>query len=61
MERIQKAQAFATQDKATAQYLYGKKTMEINPNHPAIKELREIAASGETPSLMILLLEWIEF
>ena len=50
MERIQKAQAFATQDKATAQYLYGKKTMEINPNHPAIKELREIAASGETPS-----------
>ena len=50
MERIQKAQAFATQDKATAQYLYGKKTMEINPNHPAIKELREIVASGETPS-----------
>ena len=50
MERIQKAQAFATQDKATAQYLYGKKTMEINPSHPAIKELREIVENNETPS-----------
>ena len=50
MERIQKAQAFAMQDKATAQYLYGKKTMEINTSHPAIKELRDIVANSETPS-----------
>jgi heat shock protein beta len=50
MERIQKAQAFASQDKLTAQYLYGRKTMEINPNHPVIKELREIIANSDTPS-----------
>lgn len=49
MERIQKAQAFATQDKATSQYLYGKKTMEINTSHPAIKELRELILNNETP------------
>ena len=49
MERIQKAQAFATQDKATAQYLYGKKTMEINPSHPAIKQLRELVEENENP------------
>lgn len=49
MERIQKAQAFATQDKATAQYLYGKKTMEINPSHPAIKQLRELVVENENP------------
>ena len=40
MERIQKAQAFANQDKITAQFLYARKTMEINPNHPAIKNLK---------------------
>ena len=51
MERIQKAQAFANQDKLTAQYLYGRKTMEINPNHPVIKELREIVSNSNTPSV----------
>ena len=46
MERIQKAQAFAVQDKITQQYLYGRKTMEINPNHPTIKELRELVSNA---------------
>jgi len=50
MERIQKNQAFTNQDKASASYLYGKKTLEINPNHPAIKVLRERVLSEETPS-----------
>lgn len=49
MERIQKAQAFANQDKASAGYLYGKKTLEINPSHPSIKALRDQIENNETP------------
>lgn len=49
MERIQKAQAFANQDKASAGYLYGKKTLEINPSHPSIKALRDSIENNETP------------
>lgn len=37
MERIMKAQTFANADEAT--WLHSKKTMEINPRHPIIKEL----------------------
>jgi len=48
MERIQKAQAFANQDKASSGYLYGKKTLELNPNHPSVKALRESIESNET-------------
>jgi heat shock protein 90kDa beta len=51
MERIQKAQAFSNQDKTASSYLYGKKTLEINPDHPAIKELRIRVLNAETPSL----------
>jgi len=47
MERIQKAQAFSNQDKAHSGYLYGKKTLEINTSHPAIKELRERVQNSE--------------
>ena len=47
MERIQKAQAFSNQDKVTNQYLYARKTLEINPNHPAIKQIREQVGNGE--------------
>jgi len=53
MERIQKAQAFSNQDKTTSSYLYGKKTLEINPDHPAIKELRNRVVNEETPSLEV--------
>lgn len=49
MERIQKAQAFTNQDKSSQTYLYGKKTLEINTSHPAIKALRERVASSESP------------
>jgi heat shock protein 90kDa beta len=49
MERIQKAQAFNNQDKASATYLYGRKTLEINTSHPAIKALREKVLSFEVP------------
>jgi heat shock protein beta len=49
MERIQKAQAFNNQDKASATYLYGRKTLEINSSHPAIKALREKVLSFEIP------------
>lgn len=38
MERINRAQAFANQEKA-ASYMLAKKTMELNPHHPVIKEL----------------------
>ena len=42
-----KAQTFANADEAT--WLHSKKTMEINPRHPIIKELaaKTAAASGE--------------
>jgi len=50
MERIQKAQAFANHDKASAKYLFGRRTLEINPSHPSIKALREKVISSETPS-----------
>ena len=51
MERIQKAQAFTNQDKSGSSYLYGKKTLEINPNHPAIKALKDRVLNEETPSI----------
>lgn len=38
MEKINRAQAFANQDKASS-YMLAKKTLEINPHHPVIKDL----------------------
>lgn len=49
MARIQKAQAFTNQDKKDASYMYGKKTLEINTDHPAIKDLREKVLKYEVP------------
>jgi len=50
MERIQKAQAFTNQDRASHGYLYGKKTLEINTSHPAIKSLRQKVLDAEKVS-----------
>lgn len=49
MARIQKAQAFTNQDKKDSSYMYGKKTLEINSDHPTIKELRERVLKYEVP------------
>jgi len=38
MEKINRAQAFANQEKA-AIYMLAKKTLELNPHHPVIKEM----------------------
>ena len=47
MEKINRAQAFANQDKASS-YMLAKKTLELNPHHPVIKEMltRVKAADG---------------
>jgi len=50
MEKIQKAQAFSNHDKQTQTMLKSKKTLEINPSHPAIKSLRERVLSSEKVS-----------
>lgn len=49
MARIQKAQAFTNQDRKDSSYMYGKKTLEINPDHPSIKELRDRVLKYEVP------------
>lgn len=38
MEKINRAQAFANQEKA-ASYMLAKKTLELNPHHPVIKQM----------------------
>jgi len=38
MEKINRAQAFANQEQASS-YMLAKKTLEINPHHPVIKEV----------------------
>jgi len=38
MEKINRAQAFANQEKASS-YMLAKKTLEINPHHPIMKQL----------------------
>lgn len=49
MEKINRAQAFANQEKA-ASYMLAKKTLELNPHHPVIKEMlskvKDAQASG---------------
>lgn len=61
MERIQKSQAFANSDK-TQNFMYGKKTLEINPFHPTIKELLKRikeaeVATDETKDVATLLFD----
>lgn len=40
MEKINKAQAFANQEKAPS-YMLARKSLELNPHHPVIKKLLE--------------------
>jgi HSP90 family molecular chaperone len=48
MEKISKAQAFATADKQQ-NFMMGKRTLELNPNHPSMKELLKRIRENETP------------
>jgi len=51
MERIMKAQTFANAGEAS--YMHAKKTMEINPRHPIIKELKIKTAEDATDKSLI--------
>jgi heat shock protein beta len=53
MQRISESQAFTNQDKSSSSYLYGKKYLEINPNHPAIKTLRQRIIESEKPDAYV--------
>lgn len=46
MEKINRAQAFANQEKA-ASYMLAKKTLELNPHHPVIKEMLQKVKNSE--------------
>jgi HSP90 family molecular chaperone len=61
MEKINRAQAFANQEKA-ANYMLAKKTLELNPHHPVIKEmLNKVKQSeGENEELETELSEYAD-
>lgn len=49
MEKVNRAQAFANQEK-TADYMLAKKHFELNPHHPVMRELLErVKATGGSP------------
>ena len=61
MEKINRAQAFANQEKASS-YMLAKKTLELNPHHPVIKEMLNVVRTAgdgevdeETKSYAVLL------
>jgi heat shock protein beta len=55
MERIMKAQAMA--DQQAAEYMKGRRSMEINPNHPIIKALAENLSDDKSKDKIQLLYE----